>query len=202
MDLSELTEAYYAEIEALAEARQSPQFALCMIGLIGAGKSTVLRALTKALPIVAISGDAVRKIAKEKGLPELTPEQTADINGEIVSRFVKEGYRVAYDNDFANPSIRTLRRERDKALKLPEIWVRVTAPEDVIIRRLQKRPLGHFPNMEAVTRSFYERKALHEAQSIELATLPYVYIFDTSLPNLDQQVIDAAAAIKRQLAIK
>src|SRR5262245_50203908 len=50
--------------DSLVLPKESPinQFFLCPIGLVGAGKTTVLTPLAKELSLVSISGDEIRKL--------------------------------------------------------------------------------------------------------------------------------------------
>ncbi|MGH7238013.1 MAG: hypothetical protein ACREGF_05765 [Candidatus Saccharimonadales bacterium] len=48
--------------------------------------------------------------------------------------------------------------------------------------------------------TYYKRKALHEREAAALRALPYIYTFDTSLPNLTEQVDEAATKIEKRLS--
>jgi len=194
-ELKAIADEYYTSLSRSPEAQQKPQFCLCVIGLVGAGKSTVLRKIANHLPIIRVSGDEVRKMIYEKGLPEVSAEILAEMNAITVSRLVGEGYRFAYDNDFAHPDIRSIMLAERQKSSVPVFWIRVSPPEQFILNKLRAhpQPTHLFKSTdEAITR-YYQRKELHTAQAAELARLPYLYTFDTSAPDLDEQV---AAAVR------
>lgn len=195
-----IAKEYYELIDKPAAARQKPQFALCIIGLVGAGKSTVLKKLSQLIPLVSESGDEVRKLIYDKGLPPIDSESLACIGARVIGRLFREGYRVAYDNDFANPLIRKDMLEYNQRQGLPVIWIRVAPPEEFIINKLTNYKHTYlFKDADDALDTYFKRKQLHATESDALALLPYVYTFDTSAPNLDHQVHEAATLIQECL---
>ena len=196
----QLADEYYASLEKPADAKQPPQFCLCVIGLVGAGKSTVLRKLCREIPMVRQSGDEIRALVYKKGLPKYESLTIADIGGRTSLCLKQEGYRVAHDNDFANPFIRAEMQERNRRLGIPEIWIRVDAPEDFIVNKLRRFDHTYlFKDADEAVANYYARKQLHTQEAEALARLPYIYIFDTSRADLDEQAAAAAQKIRKQL---
>jgi predicted kinase len=194
--LLEIAEEHYVNLVKPETAKQPPHFALCMIGLIGAGKSTVLRKLVKRIPMVIHSGDDIRRLTHQKGLPPLPSEDVAVIGSHVIGKLVSQGYRVAYDNDFANTAIREKMMEFNRVRNIPIKWIRFAPPEEFILNNLQKRehaPL--FESKQVAIDRYYERKAYHQSVAAELDALPYVYIFDPSRPDIDRQVEEAVTLI-------
>jgi predicted kinase len=190
---------YYESLDKPEAAKEGPEFALCIIGLVGAGKSTVLNKLLKLVPMARQSGDEIRKLLYEKGLPEADSATIAGINERVVGLFVDNGYRVAYDNDFGNPAIRAKMETWNRRRNIPIVWIRINTPEDFILKKL--RSFGRtylFSDGEEAVVKYFERKALHAEQASEFAKLPFVYTFDTSRGDLDAQVAEAAIKIRKQ----
>lgn len=200
-ELEQIADEYYDLIEKPAAAKRSPQFSLCIIGLVGAGKSTVLRKLCEHIPMVCESGDEVRKLLFEKNLPQFDSATIAKIGERVIDRLKREGYRVAYDNDFANPEIRAAMLKHNQRLGTPVLWIRIMPPEDFIINKLRNYKHTYlFSDADEAIANYVKRKAFHQREAAALAVLPYISTFDTSSPNLDQQVADAAKKIERQLS--
>ena len=195
-----IAQEYYDSIDKPQAARQKPQFSLCLIGLVGSGKSTVLKKLCQLIPMARESGDEVRKLIHDKGLPPTDSHTLADIGERVVYRLHTEGYRVAYDNDFGNPLIRKDMEEYNRASGIPIIWIRVAPPEHFIKDKLTAYEHTYlFRDADDALATYHKRKALHESDAAAIASLPYVYTFDTSAPNLDQQILEAASLIQTRL---
>lgn len=70
MELSNIEKGIMDEYEAELDIPIQPkrkQFILCPVGIVGAGKTTVMKPLSERLSLVRISGDEIRKILKEHG---------------------------------------------------------------------------------------------------------------------------------------
>lgn len=177
-------------------AQQRPQFCVCMIGLPGTGKTTVVTQLLDHLPLARQQCDAIRVFLKQKGLPL---DDAASIGGFVSVLLKDEGYNVAHDNDFTNPDIRAQLHERNRARGIAEVWVRVTAPEALVLDRLARRKVGYGDDHDAQVAKYYERKQFQADYADELDKIPYVYTFDTSRDDFDAQIVEAAARIKDAL---
>jgi predicted kinase len=191
-----VADEYYDSLEFPEGAKNPPQFCICVIGLTGAGKTTVLKKIIQHLPAVRVSGDEMRRLLIKKGLPT---DELAHI-GQIVSvRIKREGYNVAHDADFARPLVRELLREANRGI-VHELWVRIAPPESFILDKLKHYPHSWlFADADAAIKNYHQRKELHRSLP-ELETLPYLYTFDTSRPDLDQQVTEFVALARQKLA--
>lgn len=191
-----IADQYYELLDKPDVTTQEPRFALCIIGLVGAGKSTVLGRICERLPMTRPSGDEVRKLIFDEGLPSADSVTIAAIGELTVERLLKKGYRVAYDNDFANPEIRQRMEEFNKARDIPIVWIRVTASEDFILSKLRNYQHTYlFRDADDAVDTYHRRKALHEKEAVALDAIPYAYTFNTSKPDLDRQVNEAVLAI-------
>ena len=90
----------YAEEIALPAEKFPKQFFLCPVGLIGAGKSTVLEHLAKHISIIIVSTDDFRQKLKALGYGY---ESASDLTFAAVSHFSSKGYSVALDTNCGRP---------------------------------------------------------------------------------------------------
>lgn len=194
-----IADEYFHQLPLTEAARQKPQFCLCMVGLPGSGKTTVLRLLMQQIPMISQAGDDIKVLLRARNLPD---EYAPEIGG-IVSEMLKNaGYNVAHDNDFGSSEVRDLHAARNAKRDITEVWVRISPPEQYILQGLEKRRPAYFKDGAEQLATYYQRKELHQSEARALDTLPYVYIFDPSKPNLDEQISQAAARIKAFLATK
>ena len=189
--IGEIIEAYKPLIH-VPKSRPEKQFFLCPVGLVGSGKTTVLKPLSEKLFLVRISGDEIREILKEHGYDY---ELTWEIGQKLVREFVKQGYSIAHDTDCA-----TLRTQ-EYLIKLAQevgakiIWIHVNPPEEFIIDKLKNfKHTWLFRDASEAIENYMARKPLHENLSMQ-----FTYTFDTSKANLAEQVENGLVAIKNSL---
>lgn len=168
------------------------QFILCPVGLIGAGKSTVTKILAEKLFLVRISTDEIRKILNDKGLPYT---DTLKIAGSLALKYIKLGYSIAIDADCAGLESQALISQAEKDFRVKPVWIRITAPEEIIIQRLNNsEKMWLFKTAEGAIKNYMDRKPLHEN-----LTMPFVYTFDTSQNTTDKKIEEAISAIENKL---
>ena len=94
-DLLQIRQEYEKQI-VLPTADKIPvkQFFLCPVGLVGAGKSTVVKALSEMLSLVRISSDEVRKFLKEE--PHRY-EQLMEIIRPLAKKLAEQGYSLTFE---------------------------------------------------------------------------------------------------------
>ena len=195
--IDQLAIEYYNHLDFSHAIKTHPQFCVAMIGLVGAGKSTVLKRLCEKLPLVRQSADEIRELMFRQGLPT---DDAPIIGGKVSERLKHEGYNVAHDNDFANPAIRAEFDERNHKLGIQVVWIRIAPPESFILHKL--RSFKHtylFTDADEAVATYYKRKQLHIAEATVLDKLPYVYVFDPSRDDLTLQVDKAVLRITEVL---
>jgi len=189
--ISEIVEIYRPQIKVPTNKPRT-QFFLCPVGLVGSGKTTVLKSLSEKLSLVRISGDEVRKILKECGYDY---ELTWEIGQKLVAEFVEQGYSIAHDTDCATPRTQEYLKKlaQEKGVKI--IWIHTNPPEEFIINKLKNfKHTWLFENADQAIENYMSRKALHQHLNIEFA-----YTFDTSKDNLNEQIEKGLVAIKNLL---
>lgn len=169
------------------------QFLLCPVGLVGAGKTTVLKPLAEKLGLVRISTDEIRKYLKEKGF---NYKRVEDITFVVTNFFIKKGYGVAIDTDCVRSDKRTKIEEQSRKQHVPVIWIHINPPEEFILNKLRNFPhTWLFKNADEAIKNYEDRKPLHA----KLDSFDFAYVFDTSKPDLDKQIDGAEKIITEKL---
>jgi|SRR3989344_262694 len=130
----------YEEVRAEYEAslkipRNKPkkQFFVLPVGLVGAGKTTVMKPLAEKLSLLRISGDEIRKILHNRALGY---DSVWEVGKDLAEKYAKEGYSIAHDTDSANPKTIELATKMAEKLGVKLIWIHINPPEEFIINKL------------------------------------------------------------------
>ncbi len=179
----------------IPEQPQRKQFILCPAGLVGAGKTTVTKPLAERLSLVRISGDEIRKTLKEHGL---SYEGLIRIGSELMRKYLSQGYSTALDSDAMSPRSKVVIDNAEQEFGALPVWIHVNPPEEFILNKL--RTYKHtwlFKDGEEAVANYMRRKNLHE----NLEGMPFVYTFDTSRDDLENQIDEAAELIRNLVAL-
>lgn len=185
----------YKKSLVIPDTKLKPQFLLCPVGIVGAGKSTVVLPLADTLSMVRISGDEIRKVLQEKGF---NWKKIRTIASELIEEYVVLGYRVAIDSDCAGPETRKKIQEIVDTYAIPAVWIHIHPPEEFIINKLRK--YNHtwlYEDADQAIENYYARKSLHEHLDI-----PFSYTFDTSKNNLTTQISECVEIIEKTITTK
>jgi len=167
------------------------QYILCPVGLVGAGKTTVIKPLAEKLNLVRISGDEIRKVFKEEGFGY---DRVRELMFVLVESFLEKGFSVAIDSDCASEESREHIKEAEERSGAKALWIHINPPEAFILRKLKHLTPNWLGTAEAMIENYYRRKPLHE-----LLDLPFLYTFDTSRGDLDRQIEEAVSTITESL---
>ena len=185
--IGQITELYEKRL-LIPDQKPKHQFILCPVGLVGAGKTTVVKPSSEKLSLLRISGDEIRRLLRENGHGY---EQVQEIATVLVKKYLDLGYSICSDNDCVTQKTQDIMSDHVKNYGLKLVWIHINPPEEFILHKLNSHQGGWFGN-EVLIKNYYERKHLH-ANLI----FPFVYTFDTSKRNLDQQIDEAAGIIKQ-----
>lgn len=196
----QIAEAYAQQLVIPEGSNQKPQFALCVIGLVGAGKTTTLKRLCEHIPMVRVSGDEIRYLLHQRGLSHDDSARVISIAHGLTGRLKKAGYNIAHDNDFSSPVAREALRANNSKYGVREVWIRVCPPEDWIIRKLRSYQGSPwlFPDADAAVANYFARKTL-QSQNPEIDQLPFVYEFNPAEANFSEQIEEGARRIREAL---
>lgn len=177
----------YEHLLSIPSSKRTPQIILCPVGLIGAGKTTVTKILSEKLSLLRIRRDDIRELLKEHGY---TYGEVDALTKQLVIKYIHEGYSIALDGDCAGPQLKAFTKEV-KGIKL--IWIHINPPEEFILKHIDKiEPSLLFKDSTMKRAAYFERKPLHEHLD-----MPFVYTFDTSKPNMDEQIEEAVQIISK-----
>lgn len=187
--------AEYEKTLYIPDNKPFRQYILCPVGLPGSGKTTVINALCRELFLVRISSDDIGDISHNLELP-IDLEVLAKIVETLFRKYLDLGHSIVLDTDCATPSNQELLRNKKDAYNLQLIWIHINPPEKFIMDvGLRNKPRWLFKDINEAIEIYQRRKKLHENLS-----MPFVYVFDTSLPNLNQQISEASKLINKLIS--
>jgi shikimate kinase len=187
-----------SEITSLASTGPTPEADIVaalgkrlvvLVGMMGAGKSTVGRRLAVRLGLPFIDADTEIEAAAGMSIPEIF-----EVHGEpyfrdgearVIARLLEGGPAVLAPGGGSLMREETRRRIADRAVS---IWLK--ADVDVIMRRVRRRadrPLLQTADPEAtVTRLITEREPLYQAANLTIASrdVPHDKIVDECVDAL------------------
>lgn len=187
--LLESIQEEYEKTLGLPATKQHNQYILCPIGIIGSGKTTVIKPLAEELKLLRISTDEIRKIMHDKNYSgEDNPGR--DLAMKLIDKYARMGYSIAVDSDCVS-KIEEI-EEESKKLNIKIIWIHINPPEEFIVNKLKNyKHTWLFESGKAAVKGYLSRKPLHEN-----INLPFSYTFDTSRKDLDKQIKEATRVIK------
>ncbi|MDP1707294.1 MAG: AAA family ATPase [bacterium] len=194
-DLLSIRQEYQKQL-ALPPANKVPakQFFLCTVGLVGAGKSTVMRPLSEMLSLVRISSDDIRKILKERGIGY---EQLMGIVQPLAEELAMRGFSIAFDADCGNPKTKEMIQKLAEKVGAEVFWLYINPPESFILNKL--RTYDHtwlFKNKEEAVENYYRQK---QKRAEENTHFDFTATLDTSKPDLANQISGTASMITKKL---
>ena len=196
--MNEITSTVYQNIKAtylqhiiVPAHKPTKQYLLCPIGLVGAGKTTVVKPLAEKLSLVRISGDEIRKLFKESGYGY---ERVYELAFELIRQFLSEEYSVCIDSDCAGKIKQIKKEATTKNLTL--VWIHINPPESFIINKLSNLTPNWLGTAEEMVANYYERKPLHKDIALE-----YTVVFDTSLPDIQEQIDSSVSMFEGKVGI-
>lgn len=172
------------------------QFILAAVGLVAAGKTTVIGPLTERLSLLRLSNDEVRRLMKKRGM---NYDHLRSIAIPIFNKYLSLGYSIALDNDCANPETVKLIDKAVKEFGLRVIWIHINPPESFVLNKIRQYtgdPWLTDGDHENLVRNYFDRKPLHAH-----LTMPFTFTFDTS-NNITSQLDTAEKEIRDALRVE
>jgi shikimate kinase len=134
-DIRRIISLYESTLE-IPENKPKNQFILCPIGIVGAGKTTVIKPLSKKLSLLRISSDEIREILKKNGFDY---SRTKEIAYAIIKKYIKQGFSIAIDGDCVSEDNQNRIKELEKEYSSIKVfWIHINPPEEFIINKLKK----------------------------------------------------------------
>lgn len=178
------------------DVKNEPQWMLMPVGLIGAGKTTVVKPLSERLGLIRMSTDEVRQKLKEKGY---SYEGCRDIIYELSKKYLDLGYSLAIDaNTGSKAGIEYNEKTAKDFPKVRQIFIYINPPDDFIVNKLKNyKHTWLFDNSDQAVQNFYDNK-----KNFSKPDLPFIYEFDTSRDDLPTQIDEAVGVINGLFELK
>lgn len=177
----------------ISKNKQTPQWMLMPVGLIGSGKSTVTKPLADHFGLIRISTDEIRQVLKQKGF---SYEGARDIAHNLQIKYLNQGYSIAVDANTGSATGIEFNKKTEKDFPhVRQIFIHINPPEEFIVNKLKNyKHTWLFNDGEEAVCNFKEN-----LKKFSLPNLPFIYEFDTSRENLDQQIGEAIDLINKSL---
>ena len=190
-----------AEIVSALGARS-----IVLIGMMGAGKSTIGRRLAARLRLPFVDADSEIELAHAgMTIPEIFAEHGEpyfrDGEARVIARLLDQGPGVLATGGGAVLREETRRRIRDKAIS---IWLKADA--DIILRRVKRRadrPLLQTADPAATVRQLLDqREPIYRSADITIASrdVPHERIVDECVAALHGRLCEGAAGAKQAVS--
>ena len=181
----------------LPKVKLKNQMMLCPIGLVGAGKTTVLKPLSQKLSLLRISSDEIRKILKREGFNYV---RTLEIALGLILKYLNLGYSIAVDADCIDLEKRKMLGDLARQRKIKVIYIHIKPPEKFIINKLTNyKHTWLFKDAANAIDNYKRRKPLHRKY---LKTVKFYYRFDTSRADLKSQIKKFVEKSKMEFNLK
>jgi len=190
-EIKRVEEEYISTLK-LPAIKPFPQFLLCPVGLVGSGKTTILRRLSERLNLLQLRADDVRVLLKKY---DLSYASTAIIADHLLEKFLEEGYSVAIDSDCVGKAKQLIERAVHTH-HVQAIWIHINPPVLFILDAIRHRETTNiFGSVENALANYERRKPLHKHFDMS-----FTYTFDPSREDFEKQIEEAVELIEKQLS--
>ena len=173
----------------LPSKKPTRQFMLCPVGLVGSGKSTVVKAFAQKLFLVTISSDEFRHRLKSRGF---NYDRAKELTMSIGREFIENGYSVAFDMNCGSAGSKKGITQIESQYGIPTIWIFVNPPEDFILNKLKNYPhTWLFSSGEEAVNGYFKYKEAYG----DFGAIDFACEIDPSRDDLSEQIENAAKVI-------
>lgn len=192
-DVLEKVQVEYEKTLVIPDHRPSPQWMLMPVGVVGAGKTTVVKPLAERLGLIRISTDEVRERLKQHGY---SYEGARDIAHALSTKYLGLGYSIAVDGNAGSKSgLEYNKKNAETFPQVRQVFIHIDPPDEYIVNKLRNyQHTWLFKDAEHAIESFYKNK-----QEFVIPDLPFVYTFNPSGDNLPMQLEAGVRAIEERL---
>jgi predicted kinase len=190
--LDEIANEYESTL-LIPENKLSPQWMLMPVGLIGAGKTTVVRSLAERLNLIRLNTDDVREMLKRRNY---SYEGARDVVLSLCKKYLSLGYSLALDaNTGSKTGLEYNARSVEGSPHVRQLFVHINPPEEYIVNKLKSyHHTWLFRDSEHAVKSYLENK-----EAFSLPNLHFVYTFDPSREDLPRQIEEGAELLEAEL---
>lgn len=184
-DIPSIISAYEAKNPPPKEIPEK-QWMLCVVGLVGAGKTTIMKPISEHLHLARICNDDIRIILRDRGFNML---RTIDIARALTYKYAAEKRALALDGDSIAPEHRTEIVRQAAVQGAPLVFIHVNPPEafilDKLLNKVRYEASGLIEDADHAIAEYHRRKPLHEKY---LSEIQFDFTLDTSRPDLLEQI--------------
>lgn len=143
---------------------------ICPVGLIGSGKTTIIKKLARSFGLVRVSNDEMRAYLVKLGY---NTDRASDVTVVVVRNLLKKKIGLAIDADCARKETIMNILSKERLFKVPLVWIKINVPEKIILERLSPdNKKRKYRGAEAIA-NYHKRKELHKN-----VKLPFIYTFE------------------------
>ncbi len=185
----EMVEKYKEEIVKPIEKSKN-KIMICPVGLVGSGKTTVMKPLAERLSLVRVSNDDIRKMLFDHGYKM---ERNTEIIIKVTEELAALGYSIAVDADCAPILAQETINDISVKHSITVFWIHINPPEEFIIQKLTNfKHTWLFKNADDAVAEYHRRKSLHQNLALQ-----FIFTFDTSRNDLEDQIEKCVLEIKK-----
>jgi guanylate kinase len=181
----------YEKTLVIPENKPSPQWMLMPVGIVGSGKTTVVKSLAEHFGLIRISTDEIRKRLKTRGF---SYEGCRDIANELDEKYLNLGYSLAIDaNTGSKIELKHNKETKDAYPHVRQVFIHINPPDEYVINKFHNhQPTWLFKDSKHAIDSFLKQK-----KEFVLPDLSFVYTFDPSRDDFPEQLKEGISAIQR-----
>ena len=183
----------YEQTLVIPAHKPSPQWMLMPVGLVGAGKTTVVKPLTEHFGLIRISADEIRERLKNRGY---SYEGLRDMIQELIKKYLGLGYSLACDaNTGSTFGLEYNKKTKEAFPHVPHIFIHINPPEQFIINKLKNyHHTWLFKDAGHAIKAFRKNK-----EDFTVPDISFVYTFDPSRDDFQEQLKQGIKAIENSL---
>jgi len=185
----------YEETLIIPERTLNPQWMLMPVGLIGSGKTPIVKSLAEYFGLVRISTDEIRQIMKKRGH---TYDGVRDIVQEIIQKYLGLGYSLACDaNTGSRFGLKYNKKTKRTFPDVPHIFIHINPPDEYIINKLKNYThTWLFKDVTHAINSFYKNK-----KEFIVPDIPFAFTFDPSRSDFRKHLKEGIKALESALSV-
>ncbi len=170
----------------LPERSSRKPWILAVVGLVGSGKTTVVKFIADQMNMPRISTDMLRHVLAENGFNMV---RTVDLAKVLAQKYLEAGYSISLDGDAITPEHRELFAQAAKHFGIPLVLIHVNTPDETVLEQLrgnnEQQHSGLARDVEGSIEAHARRKPLHEKY---LQEITFDAVFDISQPDFHQRL--------------
>lgn len=141
------------------------------------------------MSLLRVSIDEIRKLLKENGYGY---ESVKNSIYSLAEEYITKGFSISVDGDCNSKEAQERIKELKEKYQIKVYWIHIDPPEEFIIKKLKNyKHTWLFKNTESAIENYKNSKARHEDLNFS-----FIYTFDTSRNDLNEQINDCAYIIK------